>query len=472
MLLGPQKSKVSENKYAKPYCQCFKKREPVPRKQVNPCSCGEDVEVREWKWQQPDESQSWLVFEDNQKQVTFHPFYSSGTAAVRGDAAFNRDHHYYWEIKMLTATYGTDIMVGIGTDKVNIADSRFRFTSLLGEDEHSYGLSYKGAVQHDAKKADSPGFCRGSIVGVRVDMWQGTLEFYLNREPQGISFYNLRRHQNLFPMVCSTAAQSTMRLIYAASWRASLLVDAAKILSASVSEEERARIPPGLWRLLRPHFWMLMPTEAQSIMRLIYAASWRASLLVDAAKILSASVSEEERARMQCKKGCGHAHLAHNGGSAPARIPPGLWRLLRPHFWMLMPTEGELSNVLVDVAITISMVCSTAAQSIMRMIYAASWRASLLVDAGKILSASVSEEERARIPPGLWRLLRPHFWMLMPTEDCLPDTSQQESPMDFEEVSDSVLSALFPSPYMNGLYVDSVQPGYRLVVWEDTGIVN
>ncbi|XP_061716705.1 uncharacterized protein LOC133524601 isoform X2 [Cydia pomonella] len=438
MLVGPQKSKVSENKCAKPYCQCFKKREPVPWKQVNPCSCGEDVEVREWKWQQPEESQSWVVFEDNQKQVTFHPFYSSGTAAVRGDSAFSRDHHYYWEIKMLTDTYGTDIMVGIGTDKVNIADSRFRFTSLLGEDEHSYGLSYKGAVRHDAKKTDSPGFCRGSIVGVRVDMWQGTLEFYLNRKPQGISFYNLRRHQNLFPMVCSTAAQSTMRLIYAASWRASLLVDAAKILSASVSEEERARIPPGLWRLFRPHFWMLMPTEgelfnllldvaktistvcsitAQSTMRLIYAASWRASLLVDAAKILSASVSEEER----------------------ARIPPGLWRLFRPHFCMLMPTEGELFNLFLDVGKTISTVCSIAAESTMRLIYAASWRASLLVDAAKILSASVSEEERARIPPGLWRLFRPHFWMLMPTEDCVPDTSQQEeSPMDFEEVSDSM----------------------------------
>lgn len=67
--------------------------------------------VCEWRWQQPDgESQDCVAFENDHKQVTFHPTYSSGTAAVRGDTAFNRDYHYYWEIKMLTDTYGTDIV--------------------------------------------------------------------------------------------------------------------------------------------------------------------------------------------------------------------------------------------------------------------------------------------------------------------------------------------------------------------------
>lgn len=65
-------------------------------------------------------------------------------------------------------------------------------------------------------------------------------------------------------MACSTAAQSKIRLIYAASWRASLLVDAAKILAASASGDSRAIMPPGLWRMLKPHFWMFMPSEGES----------------------------------------------------------------------------------------------------------------------------------------------------------------------------------------------------------------
>ncbi|XP_052753473.1 SPRY domain-containing SOCS box protein 3-like isoform X1 [Galleria mellonella] len=259
---GPKQNGGSA-RHAKPYCECWSKRGPMTWKHLNVCSCGEDNDESQWKWQQPDErSPSRVVVSDDQKQVTFHPFYSSGTAAVKGDTPLLHNHHYYWEVKMLTETYGTDIMVGLGTNKVSVSDSQFEFTSLLGQDGESYGLSYTGAVRHNATTAlDSAGFCRGTIIGVMVDMWRGTLEFYLNRKPQGISFYNLRRHQCLFPMVCSTAAQSSLRLIYASSWRASLLVDAAKILAASVSADARLRVPPGIWYTLRSNFWLTFPNQ-------------------------------------------------------------------------------------------------------------------------------------------------------------------------------------------------------------------
>lgn len=249
---------------AKAFCQCWNKRTaPMPWKQLSACSCGEEHDLTEWKWEQPETTgTSWAVVSEDKKQVTFHPFYSSGTAAVRGDTPLLPNYHYYWEVKMLTDTYGTDIMVGVGSDKVDMADAHFKFTSLLGQDGESYGLSYTGAVRHDATVTrDSVGFCRGSIIGVRVDMWRGTLEFYLNRHAQGISFFNLRRHQALYPMICSTAAQSSMRLIYAASLPASLLVDAAKILASSSTAERRTRLPPGLWRKLKSQFWLTLPTE-------------------------------------------------------------------------------------------------------------------------------------------------------------------------------------------------------------------
>ncbi|XP_026327830.1 SPRY domain-containing SOCS box protein 3 isoform X2 [Hyposmocoma kahamanoa] len=259
----------TNGRFAKPYCQCWNRHAPLSWTQIESrCSCGEESDAQEWNWEQPvSTGPGWVVVSENKKQVTFHPYYSSGTAAVRGDTALLHDHHYYWEIKMLTETYGTDIMIGLGTNKVNISDSQFQFISLLGQDKESYGLSYTGAVRHNSTVAkDSPGFCRGSIIGVRVDMWRGTLEFYINRQAQGISFYNLRRHQTLFPMLCSTAAQSSMRLIYAASWRASLLVDAAKILSASLNKQNRLKIPPGLWYKLKSQFWLTLPTDGDIVL--------------------------------------------------------------------------------------------------------------------------------------------------------------------------------------------------------------
>ncbi|CAF4931689.1 unnamed protein product [Pieris macdunnoughi] len=248
-----------DSRQAKPYCQCWNKKSPLSWTQLGACLCGEENDVCEWKWEQPIETgSSWVVLSEDKKQVTFHPFYSSGTAAAKGDTPLLHNQHYYWEIKILTDTYGTDIMVGVGTNKVNPTNVQFQFTSLLGQDSESYGLSYTGAIRHNAMiSKDSVGFCKGSIVGVRVDMWRGTLEFYLNRKAQGISFYNLRRHQALYPIICSTAAQSSMRLIYAASWRASLLVDSAKILAASIKRET---IPPGLRYMVGSQFWLTLPT--------------------------------------------------------------------------------------------------------------------------------------------------------------------------------------------------------------------
>ncbi|PZC85847.1 hypothetical protein B5X24_HaOG215209 [Helicoverpa armigera] len=80
---------------------------------------------------------------------------------------------------------------------------------------------------------------------------------------RSIAFYNLRRHQSLYPMISSTAAQSSLRLIYAASWQASLLVDAAKILATSVHGE--VGLPPGLKHTLKSQFWLTLPNESNEI---------------------------------------------------------------------------------------------------------------------------------------------------------------------------------------------------------------
>ena len=43
-------------------------------------------------------------------EVKFHPGYSTGTAAIRGNKLMSKGNHHYWEIKMVTPVYGTDVV--------------------------------------------------------------------------------------------------------------------------------------------------------------------------------------------------------------------------------------------------------------------------------------------------------------------------------------------------------------------------
>ncbi|XP_050684017.1 SPRY domain-containing SOCS box protein 3-like [Leptidea sinapis] len=244
-----------DDRFAQAYCNCWQNKD---------CACGEDYDVIEWSWEKKNDSCYARISEDR-KIIWFHPQRSAGTAVVKGDTPLLHNHHYYWEIKIMSETFGTDVMVGVGSDKMDATNSQ-KFLSFLGNDKQSYGLSYKGALHHEGKVCiETQGFCGGALVGVRLDMWQGTLEYYVNRKPQGISFYNLRCHSELYPMVSATATGIVMKLTYAASWRASLFVDAAKILAASLTNKVRDRIPPGLRFPLKSYFWLTMPTDGKVV---------------------------------------------------------------------------------------------------------------------------------------------------------------------------------------------------------------
>lgn len=77
-------------------------------------------------------------------------------------------------------------MVGVGTEKAELRMWAYRFCSMLGQDEHSWGYSYRGGIQHKGKFAKyGPRFGQGSIIGVHLDMCAGTIEYYHNRSPLG-----------------------------------------------------------------------------------------------------------------------------------------------------------------------------------------------------------------------------------------------------------------------------------------------
>lgn len=116
---------------------------------------------------------------------------------------------------MTSPVYGTDMMVGIGTLEVNLDKFKYSFGSFLGHDEDSWGLSYTGLFQHKGDKVKfSSRFGQGSIIGVHLDTWHGTLTFYKNRHCIGVAATKLQ-NKKFFPMVCSTAAKSSMKVIRA-----------------------------------------------------------------------------------------------------------------------------------------------------------------------------------------------------------------------------------------------------------------
>lgn len=244
------------------FCDCW----PNADEHFIRCSCGEDSKDidYEWSWDEASSSDSTVLYKEN-REVRFHPGYSSGTAAVRGDSTFKFGHVYYWEIKILTTLYGTDVMIGVGTPKVELNNSRFSFCSLLGADKESWGFSYKGKSQHNGvtEKYGSP-FDKGSIIGIYLNMWTGRLEFFLNRMPLGVA-YKVLQDQELYPMVCSTAAKSAVRIILTRSRPISL-----KLLSLEnigPSEEllrEYLKTMPGLRNYVQNLWWIIKDTDEQS----------------------------------------------------------------------------------------------------------------------------------------------------------------------------------------------------------------
>uniref|UniRef100_A0A0C9RPP5 Spsb3 protein n=1 Tax=Fopius arisanus TaxID=64838 RepID=A0A0C9RPP5_9HYME len=120
-------------------------------------------------------------------------------------------------------------MVGVGTEKAQL-DVWEKFCSLLGMTKDSWGFSYTGRIQHagESRHYAMP-FGQGSIVGVHLDTWRGTLQFFLNRRPLGIAFTGLRGLQ-LYPMVSSTAARSSVRITHSCSAPASLQMECLALL--------------------------------------------------------------------------------------------------------------------------------------------------------------------------------------------------------------------------------------------------
>ncbi|NXX24873.1 SPSB3 protein, partial [Nicator chloris] len=244
-----------ENQSEAPYCSSLHALH-----RVRDCRCGEEDEYFDWVWDDLNKSTATLLTCDNRK-VNFHMEYSCGTAAIRGNKELAEGQHF-WEIKMTSPVYGTDMVRVWGTQKSPGFWAGAGRMSLLGKDEDSWGLSYTGLLHHKGDKTNfSSRFGQGSIIGVHLDTWHGTLTFFKNRKCIGVAATKLQ-NKKFYPMVCSTAAKSSMKVIRSCTSCTSLqylcCFRLRQLLPDYVDTLEVLPLPPGLKQVLHNKLgWVL-----------------------------------------------------------------------------------------------------------------------------------------------------------------------------------------------------------------------
>jgi len=224
---------------------------------------GEEERERDWRWQQSDGEQHrnpTTQLSASGSKVLFHPTYSSGTAFVLGSIPLSPPHNHFWEVTVDSPVYGTDVMVGVATTLAPLATGQRSYCSLLGREGESWGWSYQGYTQHGGRQQKyGTKWGQGDRLGVHLDLWRGSLEFYLNRKPLGVAFTNLRG-KTVFPVICSTAAKSSLTLSTAQSLPSSLQFLAVRSLAHKLpgSTLLSLLLPPGIRNFIRNNYWFFI----------------------------------------------------------------------------------------------------------------------------------------------------------------------------------------------------------------------
>lgn len=147
-------------------------------------------------------------------------------------------------------------MIGVATSKVQINKNSHDFSHFLGSDDQSWGLTSHCTIRHNQQSMpyhERAAFNEGTLVGVYLNMWEGTLEYYVNRRPLGVAFRGLRNHV-LFPIISTTSARALMQLCYSSCNQHSLAFLAFKKINLTESQSLPYRL-----KLKLPECWWLFP---------------------------------------------------------------------------------------------------------------------------------------------------------------------------------------------------------------------
>ncbi|XP_062508713.1 SPRY domain-containing SOCS box protein 3-like isoform X2 [Corticium candelabrum] len=152
---------------------------------------------------------------------------------------------HYWKVMMTTKCYGTDMMIGVCTRDFEYQHFTKMYKSLLGHDNLSWGLSFTGNIWHDGRVSQyMDPFSHGDVIGVRVNMNSGTLEFSKNGQWQGVAYHGLHKQEGLYAIVCSTAAKTGMRLLSNSSSFSSLQAICSFTIARNLTSTDDVRSLP------------------------------------------------------------------------------------------------------------------------------------------------------------------------------------------------------------------------------------
>ncbi len=194
----------------------------------------------EWHWNEKDCGKD-LILHRNKLGVTFHPQKSSGCVAVRGDKVLRPNMEHYFEVEIRGPFHGKARQVGIGTKHTVLQSNNCDFYPLIGKDLSSWGINYNGtksnagnAKRHISIDPDKHDIIR---VGVHYDSYYGTVSFELNGKSSSVAFENVHTNIDMYPMLCGSAANTQMRLVYAGSSVASLRAISRGVIRSTVRRE-------------------------------------------------------------------------------------------------------------------------------------------------------------------------------------------------------------------------------------------
>lgn len=132
----------------------------------------------------------------------------NGAAGTWRGARANRSvtsGKWYWEVRLDTMGAGDAFVAGV-------ANASATLTNYLGSDANGWGyIAASGLKVNNASTAAyGAAYAAGDVIGVKLDLDAGTLEFLKNNSSQGTAYSSLSGP--LFPAVsCQQSASATAR---------------------------------------------------------------------------------------------------------------------------------------------------------------------------------------------------------------------------------------------------------------------
>lgn len=200
-----------------------------------------------WRWTVRDQSRP-VVLSPDRLSVTFHPRRSLGCEAVMGDKPLLSHMEHYFEVKMEKPFLGQARMVGVGYKEARLHSAPKDFSPLIGRDSNSWGINYTGEVHHDTDShkyitLDQSAHTGCLHVGVYYESYYGNLSFSINGKSPGIAFQNVPIIIDVYPMICSSFANSKMSLVSCHSSVISLKALCRGTVRMYTKEEDIERLP-------------------------------------------------------------------------------------------------------------------------------------------------------------------------------------------------------------------------------------